>query len=108
MGSRIVTHVDLRGIETRLDTGINTAQQFLANQVRNDIEKFVPRRYGYLRNTSTIGLNGESIFYNMPYARKQFYTQFRNYTTPGTGPRWDLKGKSRHMRQWVSLTKAVF
>ncbi|MBL5010076.1 minor capsid protein [Enterococcus lactis] len=40
------------------------------------------------------------ILYETKYARRQFYLNGKKYTTPGTGPRWDLKAKSLYMPSW--------
>ncbi len=79
----------------------------LANQALADMDQFVPKLEGDLRTATSVEADGTAINYNMPYARAQFYGfvgkggyPVRNYTTPGTGPRWDLKATSMFVEDW--------
>lgn len=84
----------------------------LANQAMADMNPFVPMLSSDLRNSATIDIDGKAINYNAPYAKPHFYGSrttkagkkipFNNYTTPGTGPRWDLKAKSLFMSDWIN------
>ena len=84
----------------------------LANQAMADMNQFVPMLSTALRGTASIDGDGKSISYNTPYAKAQFYGSrttkggktitFNNYTTPGTGPRWDLKAKGVFMSDWIN------
>lgn len=78
----------------------------LVNQVMQDMDQFVPKRQGYLRGSVTP--LGHTLTYNKPYARAQFYGvvnghPITRYTTPGTGPRWDLKAKGVYMKDWKNV-----
>ncbi|WP_164219381.1 minor capsid protein [Virgibacillus sp. YIM 98842] len=75
-------------------------QQAMANQALADMNPFVPADDFILRQTATIDIDGSEINYNTPYAAKMFYMMMYNYTTPGTGPRWDNKAKGLHMKDW--------
>lgn len=76
----------------------------LTNQAHADMDQYVPKRHGHLRQDSFVKDN--RITYMVPYARAQFRGvvgkghPVRNYTTPGTGKRWDLKAKGNHMDAW--------
>lgn len=98
----VTVTVDLKGVQKKF-SGVARlkGQRAMANQAHSDMNQFVPALSYDLRNQSAIGLDGSSIYYNVPYARRMFYTQFTNYTTAGTGPRWDLKAKSLYMNDWV-------
>lgn len=80
-------------------------QYALANQVHADANLYAPRKSGDLRIQSYVSMDSKQIIWNAPYARRQYYNQFRNYTTPGTGPKWDQKAKAIHGRQWQSIVK---
>jgi|SRR5690625_507003 len=95
--------VDVKRIPPKINNAVDRAQMILINQAHADMNQFVPFKYGPLRNTSYITLDNKSIIYTVPYARIQFYTQFSNYTTPGTGPRWDLKAKAIHGASWARV-----
>ena len=94
---RMRINKDLKGIPIKVKSMTDKGQYALANQVYADMNNYVPALDYDLRNQSSIASDNKSIYYNVPYARKQFYTQFQNYTTPGTGPRWDKKAKSIHL-----------
>ena len=71
----------------------------IANQYMMEMEQFTPRRSGELRVSAHVVGTGEAIRWTPVYARAQFYgtngrAVFRNYTTPGTGKRWDEPGKT--------------
>lgn len=60
------------------------------------MDKYVPKDIGNLRDV--VDLTSKSITYKSPYASYQYYGQrkdgsrvVKNYTTPGTGPRWDQR-----------------
>ena len=95
--------VDVSKIPPKIHGRIPKAQYIMANQVHADMNPYVPMLTGDLRNQSAIAVDGSHIYYNVPYARKQFYVQHSNYTTPGTGPRWDLKAKAIHGDSWARV-----
>ena len=94
--------IDLDGAMTKLsDKALQRGQYALANQALADMNQYVPRQESHLRTAVSMGIDGTEIIYNMPYAKAQFYAPGGwNYTTPGTGPRWDEKAKGIHMADW--------
>jgi len=96
---------DLTGIPKRVDGMTKLGQYALVNQVHADMNQYVPMLTSDLRNLSSIGLDGESIHYSVPYAQRQYHTQFSRYTTAGTGPYWDKKAKAIHGQSWVNVVK---
>jgi len=107
-------NVDLDGFmdQTSL-TNVKRGQYALVNQAMSDMEQFVPKNKGYLRDSVHATADGGQITYAMPYAKAQFYGiinghPVHNYTTPGTTKRWDLKAKSMFMSSWIdSFTKGM-
>lgn len=99
--------VDTANIKTKVDRMIKQGQVALVNQVYADMNPYVPAKTYDLRNQSQVSLDSKAIIYWVPYARIQFYTQFQNYTTPGTGPRWDLKAQAIHGIDWQKVVKAA-
>ena len=100
-------NVDLDGFmeQTSLNN-VKRGQYALVNQAMSDMEQFVPKDQGHLRDSVHATADGSQITYAMPYAKAQFYgiingRQVHNYTTPGTTKRWDLKTKSMFMNSWV-------
>ena len=79
---------------------IQKGRYAVANQALADMAPYVPKDEGVLRMSATIDADGKAINYNTPYARRRFYEPAKNYTTPGTGPRRDLKAESLHMKDW--------
>ena len=72
-----------------------------ANQMLSDMNQFVPKDEGNLRLTGSTNKSGTEIIWNTPYASRMFWYRMYNYTTPGTGPRWDLKAKKIYMSDWL-------
>lgn len=85
---------------------IKRAKFALTNEALADMNQYVPMRpgSGHLRMSGTS--NGDRITYRMPYAGPQFRgvsskgNEFKNYTTPGTSRRWDLRAKANHIDDW--------
>lgn len=96
---------NLKGIPIRVDKMTKEGQYAFVNQVHADMDPYVPMLSGDLRTQSTIGIDGKSIHYNVPYAKKRFYEPASSYTTGGTTFRWDLKARAIHMASWVNVTK---
>lgn len=93
--------IDLGGVYQKLSPQSRQRGQYaLANQALADMNPFVPMKEGILRMSATIDTDGSAVNYNTPYAHQMFYYHMINYTTPGTGPRWDNKAKGMHMRDW--------
>lgn len=96
-------NIDLSGVMNRLSPeAVRRGQYAVANQALADMNQFVPMDEGILRMSASIDIDGGGINYNMPYANNLFYMYKHNYTTPGTGPRWDLKAKSMFMSDWIN------
>ena len=101
--------VELDGVKRKLSQeNFKRGQYALANQAMSDMNQFVPRKEGTLRTTAHVV--DCSVVYQTPYAKAQFYgsngkATFRNYSTPGTGKRWDLKAKSMFMDSWKKAFK---
>ena len=97
---------DLNGVYRKLSKGnMKRGKYALANQMLADMDKFVPLDGGDLRTTGHRDASGDSVIWKNVYAKAQFYgtngyVTFKKYTTPGTGKRWDLKAKSKHMKDW--------
>ncbi len=84
-------HLDNKEIiKKRLGIEVNgEAQRYFTNECYRRMDKYVPKKTGNLRTIVDVRIN--DITYEMPYAEKQYFTLFSNYTTPGTGPYWDKK-----------------
>lgn len=95
--------IDLSSVKKKLsEASLQAGRRALANQALADMNQFVPADEFILRQTATIDIDGTGINYNTPYAAKMFWMYMYNYTTPGTGPRWDLKAKSAFMSDWIN------
>lgn len=93
--------IDLAGVEAKLGAdSMRNGRRAFANQALADMNPFVPFKEGPLRQATSIAMDGSQIDYHMPYAKRQFYVQHSNYTTPKTGPRWDEKAKGLHISDW--------
>lgn len=104
--------VNLDGVMRKLsDTNMDRGKYALANQMLSDMNQYVPMQDNPLRESGQVSSDNESITWNTLYARAQFYGYvgkgypITNYTTPGTGPRWDEKAKGNHMKDWERAFK---
>lgn len=84
---------------------LNRADYLLAYQMLADMTKYVPRREGFLQMSGHVSTDNKSLIWRTPYAKAQYYggngrTRYRNYTTPGTGKRWDKIARGNHMESW--------
>lgn len=102
----ISVKVDIGGVKKKLSPkSFDKGKYSLMNQVHSDMNQFVPKLQGDLRMQSNVTSDNSSIVYSAPYARRMFYMKFVNYTTPGTGARWDLKAKSLFISSWIKAFK---
>ena len=94
--------VDFSGVRRKISRQAHQHGQYaVANQALADMNQFVPKKEGVLRMTGHIEGMGEYAVWNTPYAARMFYMMMYNYTTPGTGPRWDNKAKALFMSDWI-------
>ena len=105
MAVRVNVKKDLKRIPKRVSQMTKLGQYALANQVHADSNRYAPFLTGDLRNQSTVSSDNKSIVWNVPYARRQYYNYGAKFTTPGTGPKWDEKAKSIHLRSWERITE---
>lgn len=102
MGS-VVINVD--GAKKKLSAINGRGKYLAANQAMTEMDRFVPfsgkQRSVHLRDTAVVDNSGSYITYSTPYAKAQFFGfvgvggfRVKNYTTPGTSRRWDLRLKS--------------
>ncbi len=95
------------------DTG---ARKYLASQVKNYCDPYVPMQQELLKNNATIAADGSYIVYTQPYAHYQYYGEVmagrapKQYTgkkltyhgAPMRGPRWEkrmLADKSKDLEK---------
>ena len=104
--------VDLDKVAKKISkSSVKKAQLAISNQALIDMDPFVPLKKGPLRLSGHVR-GGGNIVYNTPYARAQFYGgaynkhrsfSFNNYSTQGTGKRWDLKAKPLYANRWAEI-----
>jgi len=101
--------VEIAGVRSKISEQAFERGRFaLGNQAMADMHSFVPKLEGTLRQSVHLSGDGKEIIYQTPYAKRQFYSQGYNYSTPGTGSRWDLKAKGLFMSAWVqAFTKGM-
>ena len=91
-------------IKSRLGIDPNgRVQKFFTNTCYKHMDKYVPKDNGDLR--TIVDIESDSITYEMPYARYQYYGMrddgthvVTHYTTPGTGSYWDKRMVSAEMQ----------
>ena len=83
-----------------------SAQAFLVETCYKHMDKYVPMDKGDLR--TIVDIRNDSITYESPYARYQYYGirddgthKVRKYTTDGTGTYWDKRMISAEMKDVI-------
>lgn len=93
--------VNIRGVRAKVSPeAMKRGRYAFGNQAMADMNPFVPRKDNILRSTAHLKSDGSAILYEPKYAKRQFYLNGKKYSTPGTGPRWDLKAKALYGRSW--------
>lgn len=112
--------IDLKGLEKKVGPkAFARGQLAMTNQMLLDMNKYVPVRSQELRNSGHA--RKDAVVYKTPYARlrfrgkkqKGFFSDkqrrfffankdrlLKHKPRPGTGPRWDLKAKAKHGKDW--------
>lgn len=102
---------DLKGIRYKLSPeNLQNGRYAMAEQMLADMDPHVPKDMGDMRTQAFVAADGSAVLYYALYAKAQFYgtngkVVFRNYTTPGTGKRWDLVGQGLYLHQWLRVFK---
>ncbi|MBC1892424.1 minor capsid protein [Listeria booriae] len=101
MATRVKVTQNLSGVYKKLSkANMKKCRHALANQVMSDSDQFVPALNYDLRNSAVVATDGSSIFYNAPYAKRQYKYKAKRYTTAGTGDHWDEKAESKYKKTW--------
>lgn len=101
----IQVDVDLKQIEQALsDKNLKHANRRAAGKFLQRAQPYVPLRDGPLRTGGQVVDHETVEWRGTRYGKAQFYggtgkATFRNYTTPGTGKRWDLVAKGNHIEE---------
>ncbi|HFI0237778.1 TPA: minor capsid protein [Streptococcus suis] len=125
MGKAIDVSIDLDGIEKKFSPqSLQKGKVAMMSQMMMDTTQYIPMKSGDLRASGHI--SGNSIVYDTPYARAQYYGPKRKgfvtakqrrfffankdkllaakgkYTTPGTGTHWYEKSleNAANIRKW--------
>lgn len=106
-------HIDLGGVEKKLSPyRFKKGADAMMNQMLLDMDRFIPKRSGALRFIGHVNTGRSQLVWQASYARSQYYGKImkkgatytiNNYTTPGTGPRWDLKAKAKYGKRWAEV-----
>lgn len=96
---------DLGKIERTLgNNNREKANRLAAEKFLQRAQPYVPMKSGALRSLGQV-IDHETVEWRgVPYGKAQFFgtngmAVFKNYTTPGTGKRWDLVTKGNHMQE---------
>lgn len=100
----IQANSDFSKIERALsEKNRKNANRRAAGKFLQRAQPYVPLWDGPLRSGGRVVDHETVEWRGVPYGKAQFYgtngiVTFRNYTTPGTGKRWDLVTKGNHMK----------
>lgn len=96
---------DLAKIERMFsDRNLKNANRRASGKFLQRAQPYVPLKEGNLRSVGRVVDHETVEWRGLPYGKAQFYgtngrVVFRNYTTPGTGKRWDLVTIGNHMKE---------
>jgi predicted acylesterase/phospholipase RssA len=84
--------------------------RMIAQDIVKESEPRTPKKKGYLRRDILISVLGQqgTIKWLKRYAAIQEGTQFRNYTTPGTGPHFAENAVKKLVKNTDIIAKRVF
>lgn len=105
---RVDVKINTKSLDKKLSkANLNNANRIVAGQMLMDMTPFVPMSNAKSRGTlrGSAHLNGNVLSWNTPYARRRFYEENVNFTTPGTGARWDNRAKAVNMGSWLRVLK---
>ena len=114
----IKIEIDLSGVYSKLsEENFNNGQYNMAKRMLQTMnENTVPEDTMHLRETGYVSGSGEQLIWDTVYAGPQYYggrthektgvwIPFVNYTTAGTGPKWDEAAKPLFMSDWLKAFK---
>jgi hypothetical protein len=97
--------IDKRLFEKKVSVmNLERAMFAFTNQAHADMNRYVPKLSGDLRDKSHVYKN--RISYIVPYANYQYRgisslgNKLSKYSTPGTGSHWDKRAKANHLSSW--------
>lgn len=94
--------VELDDVRAKVsEKALDRGRYALGNQMLADMDQFVPRKDGALRTSGHLSGDNQELIWQTPYAKRRFYEPIYNPSTPGTGPRWDLRAKSMFVNSWI-------
>ncbi len=64
------------------------AQIYLAEQVKNKSDKYVPMQSGFLKNQVVVASDGSTLTYTQPYAHYQYYGEVMGPNYLGKDGKW--------------------
>ncbi len=82
------------------DGNLKAANCEYTRQAFEDMQPYIPMEFGDLRASGRVEDHETITWGELVYGPVQYYTQFQNYTTPGTGPYWDKVASGNHMTAW--------
>lgn len=110
----VEVEMDKSALMAQINRDCRKAELVLADQVKADSKKFVPKQEGTLREDVFISQDTEGtvITYEQIYAAYQWYGiradgthPVHHYTTPGTGTQWCEKAKEQYINDWLKVAQ---
>lgn len=101
----IQINTDFKDIERSFsDRNLKNANRRATGRFLKLAQPYVPLKDGPLRSAGRVVDHETVEWRGLPYGKAQFYggtgrVKFQNYTTPGTGKRWDLVTVGNHMKE---------
>lgn len=78
-------------------------QKFFTSEIQRIADPYVPYQDGFLKNSSSLLIDGTGIMYTTPYARRLWYGDDFNFQKNGQG----LQGSRWVTRAWIDNKDAI-
>ncbi|QBO36971.1 hypothetical protein EQG49_11190 [Periweissella cryptocerci] len=97
--------IDVRDLKELINKSspqqVRKASFLMANQILLDTNRFVPLRFGDLRDSGHVAPDGSSIIWSAQYASFVYdMDEASAWTTAGTTSHWDEPATQQYQEQW--------
>lgn len=109
MSSNVTVRLDEAKLLNKITRNARFARLWLKNEVAKDTAQFVPFRLGGLRNSvePSVSANDDKLVYDVPYAKRLYYSHGYRFSRIGTTDHWFEKAKAIYKDKWLRGVKKI-
>jgi len=103
MSANVTVKLDVRRLTQKILDNARGARLWLKNEIAKDTDRFVPFRLGGLRQSvePSVDADDDKLVYDVPYAKRLYYSRGYRFTKPGTTDHWFEQAKAIHKDKWL-------